>query len=104
VPVHRDFLAINLWRGADGDLWLVDWDNVDRGPPLTEDLAFWMGGVARRAGPRGTRQTEQVLRLLRRRGGDAETREAIEWRLRHKPEEALPAAQKIRDGIQALLK
>jgi hypothetical protein len=104
VPVHRDFLAINLRRGADGHLWLIDWDNVGWGPPLTDELAFWMGGVARRLGPTGIRQAEQVLRLLRRRGGDAEIREALTWRQRHKPEEALPGEQRIRDGVWDLLR
>ncbi|MCP5114934.1 MAG: hypothetical protein GY953_29230, partial [bacterium] len=42
VPVHRDFLAINLRRASDGNLWLIDWDNVGWGPPLTDELAYWM--------------------------------------------------------------
>ncbi|NNC92568.1 MAG: phosphotransferase [Acidimicrobiia bacterium] len=104
VPVHRDFLAINLRRGADGHLWLIDWDNVGWGPPLTDELAFWMGGVARRFGRTGIRQAEHVLRLLRRRGSDGEIREAIEWRLRHQPREALSGEQRIRDGVWSLLK
>jgi hypothetical protein len=104
VPVHRDFLAINLRRASDGHLWLIDWDNVGWGPPLTDELAFWMGGVARRFGPTGNRRIVQTLELLRRRGSDEQIREAIEWRLGHKPQEALPAEQAIRDGLLELLR
>ncbi|MBT8165877.1 MAG: phosphotransferase [Acidimicrobiia bacterium] len=99
VPVHRDFLAINLRRGSDGHLWLIDWDNVGWGPPLTDELAYWMGGMARRFGPTGRRRIDQVHELLGRRGTDEQIRAAIEWRLGHKPTEALPAEQTIRDGL-----
>ena len=104
VPVHRDFLAINLRRASDGHLWLIDWDNVGWGPPLTDELAYWMGGVARRVGPTGDRRTAQVHDLLRRRGTNEQIREAIEWRLGHKPREALAAEQRIRDGLLELLR
>jgi len=99
VPVHRDFLAINLRRASDGHLWLIDWDNVGWGPPLTDELAYWMGGTARRVGPTGARRTALVHDLLRRRGTDEQIREAIQWRLGHKPQEALAAEQTIRDGL-----
>lgn len=104
VPVHRDFLAINLRRASDGNLYLIDWDNVGWGPPLTDELAFWMGGLARRIGPTGPRRVAQVLILLRRRGDDAQIREAIEWRLGHKQQEALPAEQRIRDEVMKQLR
>lgn len=103
VPVHRDFLAINLRRAADGNLYLIDWDNVGWGPPLTDELAYWMGGVARSFGPTGSRKVQRVHDLLRRRGTDAQIGEAIEWRLGHKPVEALEPEQRIRDGVLHLL-
>jgi hypothetical protein len=99
VPVHRDFLAINLRRASDGHLWLIDWDNVGWGPPLTDELAYWMGGTARRVGPTRAGRTAQVHELLQRRGTDDQIREAIEWRRGHKPQEALPAEQRIRDEL-----
>lgn len=101
VPVHRDLVAINLRLAADGNLWLLDWDNVGWGPPLTDELSYWMGGIARRFGPTGPRRVEEVLGLLRSRGDETQIRQAVEWRQGHKPQEALPAEQKIRDGIQA---
>ncbi len=104
VPVHRDFLAINLRLASDGHLWLIDWDNVGWGPPLTDELAYWMGGTARRVGPTGSRRVSQALELLHRRGTDEQIREAIEWRLGHKPREALAAEQTIRDGLLTLLR
>ena len=104
VPVHRDFLAINLRRASDGNLYLIDWDNVGWGPPLTDELAYWMGGVAREFGPTGSRQASKVHRLLRRRGSDDQIREAVEWRLGHKPTEALAGEQRIRDGVLELLR
>lgn len=103
LPVHRDLLAINLRRMADGTLWLIDWDNVTWGPPLTDELAYWMGHVARLPGPTTRRRVRSCYRLLRRRGSDADIRTAIHWRRRHRPHEALPGEQRILDGLGELL-
>jgi hypothetical protein len=99
VPAHTDFLSINLRRAADGNLWLIDWDNVTWAPPLTDELAYWMGGVARRFGPTGRRRIEQVRELLRSRGTDEQIATAIAWRKVGRPVEAIKGEQIIRDGL-----
>ncbi|MEE8490010.1 MAG: hypothetical protein V3S60_00060 [Acidimicrobiia bacterium] len=99
VPAHTDFLSINFRRAADGNLWLIDWDNVDWAPPLTDELAYWMGGVARRFGPTGRRRIEQVRELLRSRGTDEQIATAIAWRKVRRAVEAIKGEQIIRDGL-----
>ncbi len=99
VPAHTDFLSINLRRAADGNLWLIDWDNVAFAPPLTDELAYWMGWYARRFGPTTARRVEQVRNLLRDRGTDEQIAAAIEWRKTRKPFESLAGEQVIRDGL-----
>ena len=102
VPAHTDFLSINLRRASDGNLWLIDWDNVGWAPPLTDELAFWMGGFARRFGPTSPRRVEQVRELLRARGTDEQIATAIAWRKERRPLEAIKGEQIIRDLLETL--
>lgn len=103
VPVHRDFLAINLRQMADGTLWLIDWDNATWGPPLTDELAYWMGHLARLPGPTTRRRIRRCHRLLLRRGSNEQIRAALEWRSAHRPREALPGERRIADGLRTLM-
>ena len=102
VPAHTDFLSINLRRASDGNLWLIDWDNVNWAPPLTDELAYWMGGFARRFGPTSPRRVEQVRELLRARGTDEQIATAIAWRKERRPLEAIKGEQIIRDLLETL--
>lgn len=101
VPVHGSLTPLNLRVGADGDTWLLDWDRAGFGPPLTDELHYWISDLARRPGAL-RRKVARLTARLYARGTESQIAEAMRWRESIRPSENSRAEQRIRSGLGGL--
>lgn len=102
VPVHTAVSPGNLRVDGAGDAWLIDWDKAQWGPPLTDELRYWLAYYAPR---RGTvaRRARRVVELTAARGDRAQVERALAWRIGFRPAEPDRPQQRMRDAVAALL-
>jgi aminoglycoside phosphotransferase (APT) family kinase protein len=103
IPVHGSFTPYNVRVDRDGQLWVIDWDWLAWGPPLYDELVYWISDIARRGFGAGRRGAGEVLRRMGPGAGTARLRRALVWRVGLKSREFLPPEQRIRDALFELL-
>jgi hypothetical protein len=101
VPIHGDITPVNVRIDGNGIVWLVDWDKVGWGPPLADELRYWLADFGRRPGL-ARRKARRVAALLQSRGAQGQILEALEWRERLCHVEGEHAEQALRDALAGL--
>ena len=103
VPIHGDVTPVNVRIAPDGWLWLLDWDKAGWGPPLADELRYWLADFGRRPGL-VHRKASRVAALLHHRGTESQILEALAWRECVRPREGEQAEQAMRDALNRLLR
>jgi hypothetical protein len=98
VPIHGSLTPLNLREDCQGGLWLLDWDKLRWGPPLYDELRYWISDLARRHSASGVRGGERIL--LRMPGvTTVAVRRALEFRVEVRGAEILRREQELRDAL-----
>ena len=102
VPIHGDITPVNVRMDTKGQVWLVDWDKVDWGPPLGDELRHWLSEYGRRLGPARYKARRAASHLFAR-GTREQLVEALEWREALRGEEKVPADHAVRVALRKIL-
>ncbi len=102
VPVHGSLSPANLRLDRSGTPWLIDWDRAGWGPPLADELRYWIAYHGHRPGPAG-RHAARALADTSRRGTPEQVGEALAWRIAARPLEPDRGQQRLRDALAARL-
>ncbi len=102
LPVHGSMSPANLRIDPTGTAWLIDWDRARWGPPLADELRYWIAYHGHRWGPAGRRAARALADTARRATPD-QIQEALAWRIATRPREPDRRQQRLRDALAARL-